>query len=526
MLSNRLKALFGMLSIVTLLSGCGIFKHEPTITPLISYTTYTTPASADAYKRGKCFFEIPEDMPENMRADIQCATLTVPEDRLKMDSQEIQLAVAIVKTGNAKPKPDPVLVIIGNAGFGVNLAYALPSIFPDIAADRDMIVVDQRGTGFSTPSFECPELTSAYAELNKNTTLKERNDQTIEASTTCAKNLNAAGVNLPAYTTSAMAADMEDLRQVLAINQWNIYTLFNGSRLALTMMRDYPQGIRSVIMDTPIPLQANPEVEYGTNVAYTLDRFFKDCDADELCYKAYPKVKDTFYKLLDQLDAQPVIIDVADLNSGNRYKVTLDSERLITFLLGILYSPDRTGVGEIPRMIYQLQDGKTEAASRLLGGYDTGFGFQRTAMDQWLNCNEELSFMTQEQVVKANEEIGLHLGKYFNTEAEGSLLACEPWKAPGAQIVENMPVESSIPSLLMAGEYDWIQPPSWADWAGKTLHTSTVVKFNGAGIVAALSPQWSDCSRQIINAFLETPSARPDITCASKPYKYTWITLP
>lgn len=524
MSSIHMKFVFSLLVIATLLTGCGIFKHEPTTTPLVSFTINTTPVSPDAFQRTECSMENPE-VPEDRRVEIQCGTLTVPEDRLKTGSPNIQIAVAIVKSSNPDKKPDPVLVLVGNAGFGTDFAYGLSFILPGVLDNRDMIIVDNRGTGHSIPSIKCPEFDNLLTGANMNMTVQETNDQMVEASTSCASSVIASGVDLNNYSTAAMAADLADLRQALGISDWNIYSLFNGSRLALTLMRDYPQGIRSVVLDSPVPLQANPDVEYGANAFSVLDAFFQACTKDELCNTAYPNVKDTFYKLLDQLDTQPITVDVADPYSGDRYKVTLDSERFITYLLGLFTNEGNgTTLGEIPRMIYQLKDGKTEAASRLMG--QGGANFPYTPMSMWLNCNEELSFMTQEQVSKANEAVGLHLQKYFDKMAEGSFLACKPWRAPGASMGDNLPVDSNIPALLMAGEYDWTQPPVWADLIAQNLRYSTVVKYPGSGMLAGLSPKWSECSRQMINTFLETPGTKPDVSCSMKPAKFTWITLP
>jgi pimeloyl-ACP methyl ester carboxylesterase len=329
MLTLHLQRLLRLGIMAALLSGCGIFKKpEPTITPLIPSTVLAVPVEADDFKYMDCPFEIPEDMPEEYVYDIQCATLSVPEDRLQLDSPKIQLAVAVVKTPSSSPKPDPVLVLVGNPGYGLNLAYALPYLFQSISAERDMIVIDQRGTGYSEPSISCPQLANLNLNANLELSLQEANDRLYEASQSCYAAITGSTENLPFYTTSAVAADLEDLRQVLGISQWNIYTLFTGSRVALTMMRDYPQGIRSAVLDSAIPLQINPAADWGTNALMVFDKLFQRCADDTECVKAYPNLKDNFYTLLDQLDAEPIQVDAADLNSGNRYKVTLNSERL------------------------------------------------------------------------------------------------------------------------------------------------------------------------------------------------------
>ena len=525
MLSIRLKRLLCLGTMLFMASGCGFFKSEPTIAPFISATEIALPVQASDLVYGECPFELPDDATPEAMPEVRCATLTVPEDWQKPDGSKIQLAVAIVKTASLEPKSDPLLVFIGNPGYGLFIAYVLSFLFEDIFAQRDLIIIDQRGTGFSKPALDCPELNSLSTLVNVNLSLQEANDLLVEASNNCANKVKTSGVNLPFYTTAAEAADLEALRQVLGISQWNIFSLVNGSQLALTMMRDYPQSIRSVVMDSPTPLQANPALEWGANAEMTFDRFFERCSEDAGCVKAYPNLKETFLSLLDQLDEEPIPIDVANLSGGERNKVILDSERLITLILRLLNTVnDRESLPEVPRMIYQLQAGKTEVAARLMGRYPDML--PGSAMQQWIACNEELSFITQEQVSLANENLNPHLRKYFNAQAQGSFRACEEWKAPGVPPIENQPVKSGIPTLLLAGEYDWSEPPSWAERTAQTLSQSTVVIFPGLGQVVYASSRWSVCSKQIVNAFLETPTAKPDISCASIPFKETWITLP
>jgi pimeloyl-ACP methyl ester carboxylesterase len=527
MITMLLKRLLCLLSILFMVSGCGIFnKPEPTITPFILQTVIAVPVDSDNLKYVECPFEEVEDIPREARADIRCANLTVPEDWQQPNGPKIKLAVAIVKTANTEPKPDPILVMIGNPGYGSYIAYVLPYIFENIFAQRDLIIVDQRGTGFSDPSIECTEISNLSIASNANLTVQEANDLLVEASRTCFNKVKAEGINLSDYTTTAEAADLDYLRQVLGISKWNIYSVLDGSRLALTMMREYPQVIRSVVLDSPVPLQANPVTEWGTNVERTFERFFNRCAGDVQCAKYYPDLEETFYTLLDQLDGEPIVFDVANQNSGERFKVSLDSERMITLFLLLLNTVnDRESLPEVPRMVYQLRDGKTEVVKQLMGRLPQEV-LPSSAMDFWMDCNEESHFTTLEQVRTANANINPHLQEYFDAQAEGGFRACEEWKAPGVSDSENQPVASGIPTLLLAGEYDWTEPPEWAEIAAQTLRNSTVVEFPAIGQIVYASSQWSVCSHQIVEAFLETPAVKPDTSCASAPFKITWITLP
>jgi pimeloyl-ACP methyl ester carboxylesterase len=527
MLSLSTKRILFLAIFISLAISCGKSKSTPTLTPIPTDAPVAALEEAENFKFIDCPFQIPEGMPQNVVLAIQCANLTVPEDRKQPDGPQIKLAVAIVKTNSTTPKPDPLLVLFGNPGYGLDLTINLPYIFENIYTQRDLIIIDQRGTGYSQPSFSCPEFDDlSHEAVIQNFGEQEGNNRYVEATRTCANRVKASTSNLLAYTTTAVAADLEDLRLALGVSQWNIFTLFDGSTLALTMMRDYPQAIRSVIMDSVIPLQADPIAELGTNVETAFDRLFQRCAEDEDCSKTYPKLKTTFYALLDQLNEQAVAIDVADLNSGERYKVMLDSDQLTYFIMLLLSSSiDRESLPEIPRMIYQLKEGKTEVIARLMGShplFNTGY----SAIGRWMDCNEEYHFSTLEQVTKANTNLDLHLQKYFNSQAEGIFRVCEEWGVPGVPETENQAVTSSIPTLLLAGEFDWNAPPAWADWTAQTLSNSTVLEFYGTGQIVYLSGTSSLCAHNIVNVFLETPTSQPDKSCASKPIDLLWVTLP
>jgi pimeloyl-ACP methyl ester carboxylesterase len=527
MLSLSRKQVIYLTIFLFLAIGCGKSKSEPTLTPMPTYASAAALVETDNFKFIDCPFQIPENMPQNVVPAIRCANLTVPEDRKLPDGPQIKLAVAIVKTTSTTPKPDPVLVLIGNPGYGLDMAINLPFMFDNIYSQRDIIIIDQRGTGYSQPSFSCPEFDeSSHDVVIQNLGEQEANNRFVEATRTCANRVKASTSNLPAYTTTAVAADLEDLRLALGVTQWNIFTLIDGSTLALTMMRDYPNAIRSVIMDSVVPLQANPLVELGTNIEQAFDRLFRRCSEDEDCSKTYPTLKTTFYALLDQLNAQPITVDVADLNSGERYKVILDGDQLTLFIVVLMsYVNDQGALPEVPRMIYQLKEGKTEVIARLMGGHPL-FTAGNSAMGQWMDCNEEHFFNTLEQVTKANANVDLSLQKYINAQAEGAFHSCEEWGGPGVPKTENQPVTSDVPTLLLSGEFDWNAPPTWAEWTGQTLSNSTVVEFAGTGQVVYGSGTWSQCSHKIVSAFLETPAAKPDTSCASKPINLLWVTLP
>lgn len=230
--------------LLSLVTACA--RPLPAGSPLQADTS-VSPAGAPRFEPSACPIQIPAG------ARVECGFLAVPENRTRPDSRTIRLAVAILKSRSENPAPDPIVYLAGGPGASAllekPLGWWLDSPFPD---NRDFILFEQRGTRFSEPFLNCPEEDTA-AILDPG----ENNGSYLNAALQCRDRLLSQGVDLTAYNSVASAADLEDLRAVLGYAEWNLYGVSYGTRLALSAMRDNPAGIRSVILDSTLPLQAN-----------------------------------------------------------------------------------------------------------------------------------------------------------------------------------------------------------------------------------------------------------------------------
>src|SRR5579875_1167046 len=190
--------------------------------------------------------------------DVRCGFVVVPENRAAPNSPTIRLAVAIFKSPRPHPKPDPFVFLQGGPGGSIvsdlGSTVTKKNRVTDYPADRDLVLLDQRGTGLSQPSLACKETTALdYRTLDQNLSLQRQVTLEVQATQQCRNRLAAAGIDLNAYTTVADAADVADLRVALGYPSLNLYAVSYGTRLALTVMRTHPQGIRSVVLDSVEP---------------------------------------------------------------------------------------------------------------------------------------------------------------------------------------------------------------------------------------------------------------------------------
>jgi pimeloyl-ACP methyl ester carboxylesterase len=207
------------------------------------------------FDQAACPFKLPLDVVEGKQ--VRCGYLTVLEDRASSSGKTIRLAVAIFKAPRTPAAPDPVIYLYGGPGGALlsGLGPALSGSFrAALAPDRDLILLDQRGTGYSQPSLTCPEVTKLDEQYaDQQISRSEQVTLQVQAMRQCHDRLVKQGINLNAYTTIADATDVHDLIQALGYKQVNLYGVSYGTRLALTVMRLFPASIRSVVLDSTVP---------------------------------------------------------------------------------------------------------------------------------------------------------------------------------------------------------------------------------------------------------------------------------
>lgn len=440
---------------------------------------------------------------------IECGYLHVPEDRTQENSPEIQLHVAIIKSSSEK-RNDPVVVLQG--GPGASALFAMDywlNLFQNVLQTRDVIVFDQRGTGYSKPSLNCPEVENPlYDELFENRSTEEDDAAFIQAALVCQDRLIKEGVNLAAYTSSENAADVNDLRIVLGYPQWNLYGSSYGTRLALTIMRDHPHGVRSVILDSVYPPQANLYTELARNGERTLNLIFERCASDPGCTQDYPDLENVFYDLATKLDSEPVMIMVYRPQLSERYEMAINGDRFLFYFFDILYQKNL--IPQVPGIIYELFNDRWMNYPRYIKWGVFSRDFHNEAMQYSVQCGEEVAFTKE-----ADFSVGSVNSRFFEAmNPEGILALCKDWTTDSVEAIENKPVVSEIPTLILSGEFDPITPPEWGQLTAETLKNAQFFEF--PGFSHGILGEGSDggmCTFNILNTFLTDPYQAVDASC-------------
>ncbi|MEO7910549.1 MAG: alpha/beta hydrolase [Roseiflexaceae bacterium] len=466
--------------------------------------TQSATAAAPAYQQAECKFNKPAGI------GVTCGYLTVPEDRNTPNGKTIRLHVAVFKSQSSNPAPDPVVYLEGGPGGHAldNAEFSFQGRFDPFLENRDFIMFDQRGTGFSEPALDCTELTdAAFQKLDQNVSSDQSNKIDTDATLKCHERLVKAGINLAAYTSAANAADLNDLRIALGYDTWNLYGISYGTRLALTEMRDFPTGVRSVILDSSYPLQASLDLDVPASAARVFSVLFDGCAADAACNQSYPQLKTMFFELVNQLNTKPVTVSATDPLTNKEYQVVLNGDKLISTLFQSFYATEVIPL--LPKAIDAAHSGRDYS---LLARLHLLFGAAQSKYISYgmyfsVQCGEETRFETQQQLVDADQP---YPEQHNTFDAASAYSVCQQWGAKPAAEVENEPVTSNLPTLVLSGEYDPITPPNYNQAVAKTLSKSFLFEFPGIGHGVSIS---DPCPLGIAKAFLNEPSATPVSTC-------------
>jgi pimeloyl-ACP methyl ester carboxylesterase len=465
----------------------------PASTPTQAYQPVFNPAA--------CAFPVPAGYSP------QCGYLVVPEKRASPGGATIQLHVAIFRSIAEGPDPDPVVHLAGGPGSSsLDVAgYLFGQGLDAILNRRDFILFDQRGTLYSLPRLDCPERNALTPTLLAGTLSDDESFRAIvDAFRRCRERLVSQGRDLSAYTSAASAADINDLRLALGYEQLNLYGDSYGTRLALTVMRDFPQAVRSVVLDSTYPLEVNLYTALAPNAERAFNVLFDGCAADPACNASYPDLRAVFYDLVNQLNASPVTVSVAA--NGTEYAVLLDGELLIDVLFGGLYNPAVTA--GMPRMIYQVRQGEySTLRNRLRLYFDTSGS---AGMGTSVQCAEEVLFNSGEDVYSAAQGVQPEIAAFFPKSVQYLFSICRDWTGLSPDPRENQPVRSDIPSLILAGEFDPITPPAWGQMVTGYLSRAYLYEFRGHGHWVTRS---SRCALSLALAFWDDPAATPDSAC-------------
>ncbi|WP_078913348.1 MULTISPECIES: alpha/beta fold hydrolase [unclassified Streptomyces] len=450
--------------------------------------------------------------PEPIEAldEARCGTLTVPENRAEPSGRTIRLGVAIVPAATDKPKPDPIVWLAGGPGDDA-VGEAKMAIDGGLNRDRDVIFMSQRGTYSAVPNLLCPNIDEFNARsvgLVQNAPSTERLH--VEATKACRDELAARGIDLGAYNDTESAADYEDLRKALGIEQWNLYGISYGTHLALVYMRLHPDGLRSVGIDGILPPSTSGSAATWSSARQGFDGLFKACAEQPACNKRYPNLSATFDRLVRELEAHPVTTTVTLPGSDKPVKVVLDGAALVNWMTSATHVAP-----QVPAALDELAHGKPQRiAQQWAGGKLSPQAMGRVAhgLVYGVFCSEWTPYETQQEALRGGQQAFPSFPRSVQAQAPQLTFLrpdCDAWNVPAAAPSIRDVTRGDIPTLALSGGFDSQTGAGNGPYVASTLSKAKAVTVPYEPHVVFAT---STCAQEIAVSFFDDPAA-PKTAC-------------
>lgn len=480
---------------------------EPT--PTASPTATPTVASRADVLAAASVVDI--DCPAEVAANgVACQRATLPEDDEDPgNGRRVELLLATVDTGDPLDIGPVVYLQGGPGGGGAEFAKFF------VNQSLHLIFVDQRGTGASRPALDCPEIDDDYETTMALGRSEAASSQYLVAEQACADRLREEGVDASQFTTEQNADDIALLREVLDIEEWTVWGSSYGTRLALTVLRDHPEGIRAAVLDSVLPHQVDFFAGIPTTARRSLDAVIDGCVADASCVERYGDLDERIDATAEQLDVEPVVVDASRPVSRSAMPVLVDGGTFLSLLFDQLYV--KSSIAELPSLIDRASRGELDdLVQRVVDRNDPEVNAFSEGLYFTTWCSDEVPFNDRD----ADEAVLAGETAAFRSAHEHDMAEhCDVWDVDAADPVEDEAVESEVPTLLFAGGFDPITPPDYAELAASTLTNSKVVVMPNHG-----HGMFTPCPTGLMVVFLQDPErvADLDTTCAETVPAITW----
>lgn len=431
----------------------------------------------------------------------ECGSFTTPENPDDPNGRKIDLFVARVPAISFNKKPDPLFLIAGGPGTSaVDLYTSSAGPFDRIRRERDIILLDQRGTGRSH------RLDCDYG--NENLFERVEDVHVVEENRKCRDELSKKS-DLRFYTTSIAVRDLDDVRRALGYERINLFGNSYGTRVAQHYARRYPESTRSLILDGVV----NPEVVLGPAIAIdaerALERILKRCTRDAACAKAFTDPAADYRELRARLAARPEPTMVSDAATGRPIHFDFTQRHLSAVLRFASYNDDQAALLPLSLHMAAHEDNFTPMASQFrvfANSLEASFAY---GMHNSVACSEDTPLIDSSKL-----DITALNATHMGAEQVQELIeGCRDWPRGVVDQDLHAPLHSDAAALLLSGADDPVTPPEYASIAQRGFADSKHVIIAGHGHGQFGAP----CVDRIMVAFINAGTAKGlDASCTEK----------
>lgn len=428
--------------------------------------------------------------------EAQCATLQVPEDAKAPQGRKIGLRIGwIPAEQDASAAPDPVFMIAGGPGQSALDSYPqVQPAFAKVTKLRNIILVDQRGTGGSNP-LQCPEPEKA---LNTDTA-----QGAADYARSCMQALEKKA-DLRDYTTGDAIADLDAVRQAIGADTIDLVGVSYGTRVAQQYAATYPAHTRAVVLDGVVPNSLVLGNEFAKNLEDALDLQFGRCAKTPGCTAKLGDPRERLNALMRTLKDAPPEVDFRDPVTGQARHETLHAGDVAMLVRMSAYLPLMSAT--LPLQFAEAAQGRYDtlaATASMIGG----------SLSDAMAMGMQLSVICAEDADALKEEPTQDGSLLGNTMVDALKAQCAVWPKGTRAADFRKPLSTDVPTLLLSGEFDPVTPPRYGVEVAKALPNARhlVLKGQGHNVIAV------GCTPQLLGEFLDKRDPKAlDASCLDK----------
>ncbi|HEX8162612.1 MAG TPA: alpha/beta fold hydrolase [Pyrinomonadaceae bacterium] len=374
-----------------------------------------------------------------------CGKYEVFEDRAAKAGRKISLNIVMLPALAEKPAPDPIFYFAGGPGAAAS-TYAGAPFMTRLSQHRDVVMVDQRGTGGSNP-LQC----DLYGDPNDMGVYF--GETFAEARVRACRAELEKIADLRLYTTAIAMADLDEVRGAMGYDKINVNGGSYGSTAALAYLRLYPQRVRAAAVSGVAPVDYKMALPFAKGVEHALDRLFADCAADAKCGAAFPNLRKEFAEVVARLAKAPATFEATNPLTGQKQTITMTREGFMEHVRAALYLPEV--MNYLPLLVHDMAGGDfTRFASISYQVFRQLDGQIARGMHLSVVCSESIPFITEEEIRR--ETAGTFYGE---ARLRAYQRACGLWQRGDVPAAFRDAKKLDVPVLMISGDFDPVTPP-------------------------------------------------------------------
>lgn len=433
----------------------------------------------------------------NAPVNAQCGHLEVPENRAAPGGRRISLAIAWVSPDAGDAEADPVFLLAGGPGQSARESYPeAAGAFDDVLKHRNVILLDQRGTGESNPL-------ACQSDPDESEAFDPSPEEAANQTRACLETLSKTA-DVRHYTTTDAVADLDEVRRAIGAEQINLVGISYGTRVAQQYLKAHPDAVRTVVLDGVVPNDLVLGQEHARNLETALDTQFQRCRELPACSSAFGDPRAQLATLAETLRETPVTVRYRDALTGEVKSGEFGYPMLAALLRMYAYQP--LIAATLPLLIDELSRGEADAAMAqarmLLSSLDESMA---QGMGLSVTCSEDA-----DELVSDPADAGTVMGEDFVAFIRAQ---CAVWPRGQRPADFREPARGTTPVLLLSGQYDPVTPPRYGDTVAASLSNARHLVLNGQGH----NVLGVGCAPKLLARFIETADpAEPDAACLDR----------